>query len=327
MINNTKFILLQLILFVMFPVSSLGQNEIEVKKDIKTSLDAFMAELSDVNDEFAPVSPSTIASDFSGNYFSFNGRDTKMIHFVDAYRFLDLQSKEVNHALVYKHEGIVKFNNDKADKRWSVKATLKREYASNSNLKIKDVDISFIVCLNNNKEYVDILEIAFDSKPRTFTTNSDPNEDLNMGPIEMEVPPSPGDVAAMTYKYPFSARVFIPGMAQLHKGSTGKGIAFIVGEALAVGGVVAFEGLRSSYKAKINTTHDAKVRQDYIDKTNNMQNLRNGFIAGALAVYAWNVVDGIVAKGKRHLEVGHVSMRFAPFATPEAGGLAMNINF
>ncbi len=131
----------------------------------------------------------------------------------------------------------------------------------------------------------------------------------------------------VTDKYPFSAQVFVPGMAQLHKGSTVKGIAFIAAEVIAVGGIVAFEGLRSSYQSKIDTTKDAKKRQDYIDKTNNMQNLRNGFIAGALAVYAWNVVDGIVAKGKKHVELGHVAMRFAPFATPESAGLAVNIQF
>lgn len=132
---------------------------------------------------------------------------------------------------------------------------------------------------------------------------------------------------SVTKKYPFSARVFVPGMAQLHKGSTGKGIAFITAEVAAIGGVVAFEGLRSSYKSKINTTKNAKSRQNYIDKADRMQNLRNGFIAGAVAIYAWNIVDGIVAKGKKHVEVGHVAMRFAPVATPEAGGLAMNISF
>ena len=132
---------------------------------------------------------------------------------------------------------------------------------------------------------------------------------------------------SVTKKYPFSARVFVPGMAQLHKGSTAKGIAFIAAEVVALGGVVAFESLRSSYQSKINTTKDAKKRQNYIDNTNNMQNLRNGFVAGALAVYAWNIVDGIVAKGKKHVEVGHVAMRFAPFATPEAGGLSMNVQF
>lgn len=132
---------------------------------------------------------------------------------------------------------------------------------------------------------------------------------------------------SVTKKYPFSARVFVPGMAQLHKGSTGKGIAFIAAEVVAIGGVVAFEGLRSSYKSKINTTKNAKTRQNYINKADNMQNLRNGFIAGAVAIYAWNVVDGIVAKGKKHVEVGNVAMRFAPYATLEAGGLAMNIQF
>ena len=132
---------------------------------------------------------------------------------------------------------------------------------------------------------------------------------------------------SVTDKYPFSGRVFVPGMAQLYKGSTTKGIAFIAAEVAAVGGIVAFEGLRSSYDSKINTTKDAKKRQDYIDKTNNMQNLRNAFIAGAVAVYAWNVVDGIVAKGKKHVEVGSVAMHFAPFATPDAAGLALNIQF
>lgn len=132
---------------------------------------------------------------------------------------------------------------------------------------------------------------------------------------------------SVTTKYPFSGRVFVPGMAQLHKGSTTKGIAFIAAEVAAVGGIVAFEGLRSSYESKINTTKDAKKRQDYIDKSNNMQNLRNAFVAGAVAIYAWNIVDGIVAKGKKHVVVGDVSMRFAPFATPDAAGLAMNIQF
>lgn len=132
---------------------------------------------------------------------------------------------------------------------------------------------------------------------------------------------------SVTDKYPFSARAFVPGMAQLHKGSTTKGIVFIAAEVIAVGGVVAFEGMRSSYQSKINTTKNAKKRQEYTDNANNMQNLRNGFIAGAVAVYAWNVVDGIVAKGKKHVEVGHVAMRFAPYATPEDAGLAVNISF
>ena len=132
---------------------------------------------------------------------------------------------------------------------------------------------------------------------------------------------------SVTNKYPFSPRVFVPGMAQLYKGSTAKGIAFIVAEVVTVGGVVVMESLRSSSKSKINTTKDVQLRQSYIDDTNIKQNWRNAFIAGAVAIYAWNVVDGIVAKGKKHVEVGNVAMRFAPFATPEAAGFAMNIQF
>lgn len=132
---------------------------------------------------------------------------------------------------------------------------------------------------------------------------------------------------SVTNKYSFSPRVFVPGMAQLHKGSTAKGIAFIVAEVVAVGGIIAFEGARSSSESKINTTKDVQTRQSWIDDANLKQNWRNAFIAGAVAIYAWNVVDGIVAKGKKHVEVGNVAMRFAPFATPEAAGFAMNIQF
>ncbi len=131
----------------------------------------------------------------------------------------------------------------------------------------------------------------------------------------------------ITDRYPFSARAFVPGMAQLHKGSTTKGVLFIVGEVAAIGGIVVFEGLRASNQSKINSTHNAAERQRYIDKADRMQNIRNGFIAGAVAIYAWNVIDGIVAKGKRHVVVGRAEMHFAPYASPESTGVAMSMNF
>jgi len=132
---------------------------------------------------------------------------------------------------------------------------------------------------------------------------------------------------SITDHYPFSARVFVPGMAQLHKGSTTKGILFIVGEVAAIGGIVAFEGMRASNQSKINGTHNSVERQRYIDKADRMQNVRNGFIAGAVAIYAWNVIDGIVAKGKEHVVIGRAEMRFAPYASSESAGVAMSMNF
>ena len=53
-----------------------------------------------------------------------------------------------------------------------------------------------------------------------------------------------------TDKYPFSARVFVPGMAQIYKGSVGKGIGFIASEVALVGGVVVTECLRLNYAKK-----------------------------------------------------------------------------
>ena len=131
----------------------------------------------------------------------------------------------------------------------------------------------------------------------------------------------------LSEKYPFSARVLVPGMAQIHKGSIGKGIAFISGEVAMLGGVVVFECMRSSYNTKINTTHNADARLQYIHKAKLMSGLRNGFIAGAAAVYVWNIIDGIVAKGNKHIMIGDASVRISPYVVPEHSGVMLTLNF
>ena len=136
----------------------------------------------------------------------------------------------------------------------------------------------------------------------------------------------------VTNDYPFSPRVFVPGMAQLYKGSTTKGVCFIVGEVALVGGIVVCEGLRASYTSKINTTHDVQEMQNYINNADNMQNMRNAFIAGAAALYVWNVIDGIVAKGKKRVMVlGDAQLNIAPYVAPQmgnmAGGVSLSFNF
>ena len=131
----------------------------------------------------------------------------------------------------------------------------------------------------------------------------------------------------VTERYLFSPRAFVPGMAQLYKGSTAKGTLFIVGEVAAIGGIIAFENLRSSKVSKINTTHDVASRKKYMNDANNMKNVRNGFIAGAVAIYAWNVIDGIVAKGKKHVAIGQSHLRITPYAMPEAAGVRLCLSF
>ncbi|MDR1544645.1 MAG: hypothetical protein LBS50_09640, partial [Prevotellaceae bacterium] len=127
--------------------------------------------------------------------------------------------------------------------------------------------------------------------------------------------------------YPFSARTFVPGMAQIYKGSKTKGALFITGEVLMISGIVAFEGMRSSYISKINSTHSAQAKKAYTNNANVMQNVRNGFIAGAVAVYVWNVIDGVVAKGKPHILVGENTLKITPYFTPEVGGFYLSVNF
>ncbi len=140
-------------------------------------------------------------------------------------------------------------------------------------------------------------------------------------------PVLPYESVTVTDKYPFSVRAFVPGMAQIYKGSVGKGTAFIVGEVVMLGGVVAFECTRSYYNNRINMTHDSDLRQKYIQNAQLMSGLRNGFIAGAVAVYVWNVIDGAVAKGKRRVFIGEAEAKILPYATPEAAGLTFAMRF
>lgn len=134
--------------------------------------------------------------------------------------------------------------------------------------------------------------------------------------------------AQFTGNYPFSARVFVPGMAQLHKGSTAKGLFFIISEAACVGGIVAAECLRADYMSKYKATNDAYKKSVYWDRTSNWENIRNGAIAGAAVFYVWNVIDGIAAKGKkRSISLGDAQLHINPYATPQTGGLSLALNF
>lgn len=134
--------------------------------------------------------------------------------------------------------------------------------------------------------------------------------------------------ASITGRYPFSGRVFVPGWAQLHKGSKGKGIFFILAEAACVGGIVATESMRASYESKYDSTHDVDKKRSYANKADNCANLRNGFIAGAAAVYLWNVIDGIAARGKRKaFMLGDAQLKVSPYVAPQTGGFALSLNF
>ena len=128
----------------------------------------------------------------------------------------------------------------------------------------------------------------------------------------------------------FSAKVFVPGMAQINKGQKVKGALFIAGEALFIGGIAASFGMSSYYKSRSN---DKSLAQD---KRNAFENWADvawytgwTFVGLAAALYIANIIDGAVApvEGFTLFDENGKRIVFTPVATFDSVGLAMNLNF
>lgn len=174
-----KLIKRLLLVFFLFPNYMFGQNEFEIRRRIQESLQDFVSALSYVNDEEETVLPTSIAQEYGGgNYFVFNGREMKFEHFIEDYCHYDLQRNVVSHTLT-SFKKIAKKSSDSSDKRWDVSATLQREYATPSKTDIADEDISFTVQWRGMYEPVGVLELKFQSKPRTSETLTNQHTDVN----------------------------------------------------------------------------------------------------------------------------------------------------
>ena len=128
-------------------------------------------------------------------------------------------------------------------------------------------------------------------------------------------------------RYPFSARALIPGMAQLHKGQTTKGLLFIGAEVIAVGGVITCEGLRSHNNSLSAATHNARLRMQYTNRAATCATARNLCIAGAASVYVWSLIDALTTRGKRQVILGDASLNLMPTFTSSEMGLLLTLNF
>ena len=173
--------LIKRLLFVifLFPNCIFGQNEFEIRQKIQESLQGFFDALSYVNDEDEPILPTSIAKEYgSGNYFVFNGREMKFEHFIEDYCHYDLQRNVVSHTLT-SFKKIAKKSSDSSDRRWVIRAILKREYATASKTNIADEDISFTVQWRGMYEPVGLLDITFQSRPRTSGTSTNQRTDVN----------------------------------------------------------------------------------------------------------------------------------------------------
>lgn len=137
-----------------------------------------------------------------------------------------------------------------------------------------------------------------------------------------------------TNTYKLIGESFVPGMAQIKKGQIAKGASFIAAEAVCIGGIIVSESQRHNFNSKMSYTRDPDLRKSYKNKADNWAMARNIFIAGTAAVYVWNVIDGLVAKGKTQIKGPNGErVAFSPYYNPSTPispgscGLALNITW
>lgn len=120
----------------------------------------------------------------------------------------------------------------------------------------------------------------------------------------------------------------VPGLGQIYKGSTVKGICMLAGVAACGIGVLVCENQRSDYKNKMK--EQPQFAKDYNTKANNWETARNVCIGAAAAVWLYNIIDAAVAKGSRRIVVKPASGNYLsihPVATPDAVGVSLAYNF
>lgn len=120
----------------------------------------------------------------------------------------------------------------------------------------------------------------------------------------------------------------IPGMGQIYKGSTAKGIVMLASEAVLGAGIVLSENQRADYKKKMK--EQPKFAKDYNTKANNWQTARNVCIGAAAAVWVYNLVDAAVARGARRVKVkraGGGGFAMSPVLSPEGNGVSIAYRF
>jgi hypothetical protein len=104
--------------------------------------------------------------------------------------------------------------------------------------------------------------------------------------------------------YAFLRSMIVPGWGQMYKHSMAKGVTILSLELVSVAGIFVCDNLSSSYYHKALGEHNSGVREQYMDRHASYRNIRNGFIVAAGAVYVFNIVDAISAKGAKRYKVG-----------------------
>ena len=144
----------------------------------------------------------------------------------------------------------------------------------------------------------------------------------------------PGETAIfdeVTFSRKYGARglvrSIIPGCGQIYKGSVVKGVCILGGEAALAGGAVAFENMRKNYSKKMHRTQNADHIRSYADKADNCRTFRDVCIGSAAALYLYNLIDALVANGKKRTIVKKSHLSFTPVASPDCNGVRLCYQF
>ena len=120
----------------------------------------------------------------------------------------------------------------------------------------------------------------------------------------------------------------LPGLGQFHKGQNAKGVSFLAGEIVAVGGIVVAQSMRHSYINKMNNTNNAAQKKLYADRANTFTTVRNISIGAAAAVYVWNVLDAVISRSNHDNAMSYGNpVHLTPVVTDEYAALSLSINF
>lgn len=133
------------------------------------------------------------------------------------------------------------------------------------------------------------------------------------------------DNVYVTDKYDFSARVFVPGWAQLYKGSIVKGACIIAAEAVGIGGIVYTESMRAAYMSRVYS--QPSFAKEYKNKADNFEIARNCCIGAAVAIYVYNLIDAIVAPGVRRVVVTPRNLQLTTSSASDFNGIGLSYSF
>lgn len=159
-----------LTIFVMLiPNMIYSQHLEQTQQDIEYSVVTFFSYISAMNDPFEPIPISVIVGKYGsqGNYFHFNENSTTLKQFLDTYLNKYLKSRVITHELT--KIKINKTSSDQNDKRYSIKAILKRSSSTGEDIIIPDTELEMTVLWDDK---CSILELKLNpelniSYPRT----------------------------------------------------------------------------------------------------------------------------------------------------------------